>query len=99
VADPFGTLVVTFKWLEGLDGLAPDDPWFGRLRVAYLEPWGVGLRATLDLAMRVYLVPQAIGWQQPRASMPARYRETFDPHFAELLRRVLERAVEAGEGS
>ena len=96
VADPFGTLVVTFMWLEKLNGLAPDDPWFGRLRDAYLEPWGVGLRAPFDLAMRVYLVAQAIGWQRQRARMPAGYRETFDPQFAELLRRVLERAVEAG---
>ena len=93
VADPFATLVVTFKWLEELNGLAPDDPWFGRLRDAYLEPWGGGLRNTFDLAMRVGLVAQAIGWQRQRAPMPPDYRETFDPHFAELLRRVLSRVV------
>jgi hypothetical protein len=98
VADPFETLVVTFRWLEQLNGLAPEDPWFGRLRDAYLEPWGGGLRATFDLAMRVGLFAQAIGWQRQRSRMPPAYRETFDPHFAELLRRILDRAVGAGEG-
>jgi hypothetical protein len=93
VADPFATPVVTFKWLEELNGLAPDDPWFRRLRDAYLEPWGGDLQAVFDLAMRVGLVAQAVGWQRQRAAMPPAYRETFDPHFAELLHRVLARSV------
>ena len=94
VGEPFATLVVTFHWLEEMNGLAPEDPWFGRLRDAYLEPWGTGLRLAFDLAMRVGLVAEAIGWQRQRAPMPADYRQTFDPHFAELLRRVITRVVD-----
>jgi hypothetical protein len=97
VADPFATLVVTFKWLEELNGLGPGDPWFGRLRDAYLEPWGGGLRAAFDLALRVGLVAQALGWQRHRAVMPRDYQATFDPLFAELLRRILARVVDAAD--
>jgi len=98
VADPFGTLVVTFKWIEELNGLAPEDPMFRRLRDAYLEPWGGDVRSTFELAMRVALVAQAVGWQRQRAAMPSDYRASFDPQFAALLRRVLARSVESGSG-
>jgi len=94
LAHPFATLVVTFHWLEVTNGLTPEDPWFGRLRDAYLEPWGQGLQPTLDLALRVGLVAQAIGWQRQRQAMPDGYRPTFDPLFAELLRRLLARVVD-----
>ena len=94
VAHPFATLVVTFHWLEVTNGLAPDDPWFRRLRDAYLEPWGQGLQRTLDLALRVGLVAETIGWQRQRQAMPDSYLPTFDPLFAELLRRVLARVVD-----
>ena len=40
IAHPFFSLVVTFRFLEEVNHLAPDDPWFRRLRDAYLEPWG-----------------------------------------------------------
>lgn len=94
VGHPFATLVVTFKWLEEANGLAPDDPWFARLRDAYLEPWDRSVRDGFDGAQRVGLVAQAVGWLRQRNAMGADYRRTFDPAFAGLLRRVLARAVE-----
>jgi hypothetical protein len=96
IADPFASLVVTFRFLEDVNGLPPGDPWFVRLRDAYLEPWGRGLNDTFDLAMRVGMVAQMVAWQSHRAAMSAEYRAAFDVHFAEQLRRVLARAVEPG---
>jgi hypothetical protein len=94
IGHPFATLVVTFKWLEETNGLAPNDPWFRRLRDAYLEPWDRALRPGFDLAMRVGLVAQALGWVRQRNAMGADYRRTFDPLFSELLRRILARVVD-----
>jgi hypothetical protein len=47
---PFASLVVTFRFLEERSGLRPNDPWFAKLRDAYLEPWGDGLVAAFDRA-------------------------------------------------
>jgi phosphotransferase family enzyme len=93
VAHPFASLVVTFRFLEDSNGLAPGDPWFGRLRDAYLEPWGGDRRESFDRAMRVGMVAQMIAWQRHRGVMDASDRASFDVHFAEQLRRTLERAV------
>jgi hypothetical protein len=38
ISHPFASLVVTFRFLEEVTELQPDDPWFARLRDAYLEP-------------------------------------------------------------
>jgi len=43
--------VVTFRFLEDFNHLAPDHPWFRRLRDAYLEPWGSGLEETFEIAL------------------------------------------------
>ena len=93
VAHPFASLVVTFRFLEDTNGLVPNDPWFTRLRDAYLEPWGPGLVPTFKLAMRVGMVAQMIAWQRHRAVMHPHDRGAFDEHFAEQLRRTLARAV------
>ena len=45
--------MVTFRFLEEFNHLAPDHPWFRRLRDAYLEPWGNGLEETFEIALRV----------------------------------------------
>lgn len=94
IAHPFGSLVVTFRFLEAVNGLAPSHPWFERLRDAYLEPWGAGRVETFELATRVGMVAQMIGWQRHRAAMPHAYRVRFDVHFAETLRQVLARVVD-----
>lgn len=55
VSHPFLTLFVAFLHLEEMEGLAPGDPWFDRLRGAYLEPWGSvsDLGETFELAWRL----------------------------------------------
>ena len=51
IAHPFFSLVVTFRFLEEFNHLAPDHPLFRRLRDAYLEPWGSGLEETFEIAL------------------------------------------------
>ncbi len=69
--------------------LAPDDPWFRRLRDAYLEPWGSGLEETFELAIRVGWFAHAIAWSRQRDALPAEARPDFDRGFAVVLRRAL----------
>jgi len=66
VSHPFLTLFVAFLHLEEMEGLARGDPWFDRLRDAYLEPWGrpAELRETFELAQR--LGPFAHVFKEPR---------------------------------
>ena len=52
ISHPFASLVVTFRFLEERNGLSPGDPWFDRLRDAYLEPWGHGLVSTFAVVLR-----------------------------------------------
>jgi len=89
IAHPFTSLVVTFRFLEERNGLAPDDPWFARLRDAYLEPWGSGLVDTFALALRVGAFAHAIAWARQRRYLPAAARPEFDKGFAIVLRRAL----------
>jgi hypothetical protein len=53
ISHPFVSLVVTFRFLEEVNRLPPDDPWFSRLRDAYLEPSGHGLLHAFLLAIRI----------------------------------------------
>jgi hypothetical protein len=68
IAHPFASLVVTFRFLEERTRLAPGDPWFARLRDAYLEPWGRDLGDAFALAVRVGSFARAIAYirQRPR---------------------------------
>ena len=89
IAHPFFSLVVTFRFLEEVNHLAPDDPWFPRLRDAYLEPWGSGLEETFEIAIRVGWFAHAIAWTRQRAALPAEARPDFDRAFAIILRRAV----------
>ena len=55
VSHPFLTLFVPLLHLEEMEGLTRDDPWFPRLRDAYLERWGrpADLREAFELANRI----------------------------------------------
>lgn len=59
IAHPFASLVVTFRFLEEFTGLSQTDPWFARLRDAYLEPRGSNLDGTFRLAMRIGMFAHA----------------------------------------
>ena len=89
IAHPFASLVVTFRFLDEINKLAPDDPWFERLRDAYLEPWGSGLIETFDLAIRVGAFAHAIAWTRQRDHLPASEVPEFDRWFPLVLRRAI----------
>lgn len=89
VSHPFGSLVVTFRFLEEESRLSADDPWFDRLRDAYLEPWGNGMVETFALAMRVGTFAHAIASARHRDHLPEDARPDFDEDFAVVLRRAL----------
>jgi hypothetical protein len=86
---PFVSLVVTFRFLEERNGLRPNDPWFARLRDAYLEPWGDGLADGFDLSQRVGGFAHAFGWASLRRQLPAQERIVYDRPFGIVLRRAL----------
>jgi hypothetical protein len=89
ISHPFASLVVTFRFLEGRTRLSPGDPWFARLRDAYLEPWGWGLESVFALAMRVGTVAHAIAWLRQRDHLPANERAEFDRSFPDVLRDAI----------
>jgi hypothetical protein len=89
ISHPFASLVVTFRFLEEVTGLPPGDPWFARLRDAYLEPWGRGLEDVFALAMRVGSVAHAIAWLRQRDHLPETELAEFDRWFPVILRRAI----------
>jgi len=94
ISHPFASLVVTFRFLEERNGLAPDDPWLARLRDAYLEQWGGAPLDTFELAMRVGAFAHAIAWVRQRDHLPPAARSDFDRPFAVVLRRALARSLD-----
>ena len=89
ISHPFFSLFETFRFLAEVNRLSPGDPWFGRLRDAYLEPWGPGHRTTFDLAMRVGGAAHAIAWLHQRDALSRSDRLAFDNAFGVILRLAL----------
>jgi hypothetical protein len=94
ISHPFASLVVTFRFLEEKNGLPPGDPWFARLRDAYLEPWGSGLADAFTLAIRVGIFAHMIAWARQRDHLPEESRPDFDEWYAVVLRRAVARTFE-----
>jgi hypothetical protein len=89
VAHPFFSPVVTFQFLEEVSKLPPDDPWFDRLRAAYLEPWGPGYDDVLDLALRVGSMTYAIAWARQWDHLPPGERAEFMEYWGYNIRRAM----------
>jgi len=94
IGHPFASLVVTFRFLAEINKLPPSDPWFARLRDAYLEPWGRGLASAFALANRVGTFAHAFAWMRQRDALPGEVPATFDREFQTVLRRAVARIVE-----
>ena len=93
ISHPFVSLVVTFRFLEEINKLSPSDPWFARLRDAYLEPWGSGLDGDVRTRdpRRQVRARDSRGLRQ-RDHLPAEARSRFDQGgFPIVLRRALAR--------
>jgi hypothetical protein len=86
ISHPFASLVVTFRFLEELNKLPLADPWFARLRDAYLEPWGRDLAGAFALAIRVGTFAHTFAWARQRDTLPFEARADFDPI---VLRRAI----------
>jgi hypothetical protein len=91
IGHPFASLIVTFRFLERENGLAPGDPWFARLRDAYLEPWGTALVPVFERAMRVAAFAHPTAWIRHRDPLRGAARASFDTEYAVVLRRALAR--------
>jgi hypothetical protein len=89
ISHPFASLVVTFRFLEEQTRLSPGDPWFPRLRDAYLEPWGQDLGKAFPLAFRVGAFARAIAYVRQRAALSPDERAAFDTDFSTVLRRAI----------
>jgi hypothetical protein len=89
ISHPFASLVVTFRFLEEFNKLPPGDPWFARLRDAYLEPWGSRLAGAFALAMRVGSFARTFACGRQRGHLPEAARAGFDREFATVLRRAI----------
>jgi hypothetical protein len=94
ISHPFMSLVVTFRFLEETNKLPLTDPWFARLRDAYLEPWGRGLGDVFALATRVGAFAHTVAWARQRDALPADAHAEFDRGFSVILRRALGRTRE-----
>ena len=94
ISHPFASLVVTFRFLEEINKLPPADPWFARLRDAYLEPWGRGLAGAFALAIRVGTFAHTFAWARQRDALPEEARPEFDRRFPIVLRRAVAQTLE-----
>jgi hypothetical protein len=97
IGHPFASLYVTFRFLEMEDygNLVPGDPWFARLRDAYLEPWGgAALVPAFDRALRLAAFAHVIAWLRHRDPMGPAARADFDVEYAVVLRRAIGRIPE-----
>jgi hypothetical protein len=91
ISHPFASLVVTLRFLEEVNKLPPGDPWFERLRDAYLQPWGRGLEDAFALAIRVGAFAHAVAWLRQRDALPDEARPGFDRWFRVILQRAAAR--------
>ena len=99
ISHPFASLVVTFRFLEEINRLPPGDPWFARLRDAYLEPWGRGLEDTFALAMQTGAFAHTFAWTRQRDALPDEARSEFDRGFSIVLRRAIARVPQLARGA
>jgi len=72
-----------------------DDVWDDRARAAYLEPWGPGLEAVLELALPVGSFVYAFGFLRLWDHLDEVEREPYRAFLPRILRRAYERWTSA----
>jgi hypothetical protein len=85
ISHPFFSTVATFRLPEEHTGVRPYDPWFVRLRDAYLEAWDTSTCSRPPVGSFAH----AIAWARQRDYLPAHERPAFDVWFAHIVRRAL----------
>ena len=93
IAHPFFSLFEVFRFLGEVNHLPPGDPWFPRLRDAYLEPWGQDRRALFEVAHVAGGFAHAIAWLRQRENLPDADRPAFDEGFSTILRLAMSRGL------
>ena len=95
VSHPFFTPFVTFLHLDELSGLQAHDPWFARLRDAYLEPWGrpAELRETFELAQRLAVFAYLFKELRVLDAISEEERPRFAPDLPAILARCVAAAA------
>ena len=91
VAHPFFSLFETFRFLEGVNRTPPGDPWYDRLRDAYLEPWRAPAE-TFSRALVVGAFAHVFAWLRQRDALGPHDRAAFDGWFPEVLRYAVAHA-------
>jgi hypothetical protein len=94
IGHPFTSLGVTFRFLDEVNKLPPADPWFARLRDAYLEPWGRGLGDAFALAIQVGAFAHAFAWKRQRDHLREAEWPAFDEWYPVVLRRAVAQTLE-----
>jgi Phosphotransferase enzyme family len=92
VAHPFFSLFETFRFLESVNKLSREDPWFDRLRDAYLEPWRSDAE-TFALALRLGSFAHVFAWIRQRDALGDDDRKAFDMWFPDVLRYAVAAAA------
>jgi hypothetical protein len=92
VAHPFFSLFETFRFLESVNRIPPGDPWYARLRDAYLEPWQADSER-FDRALRVGAFAHVFAWLRQRDNLSEEDRTAFDGWFPEVLRYAVDHAA------
>jgi hypothetical protein len=101
IGHPFFSPYVTFRFLEMAEygDLAPGDPWFARIRDAYLEPWGgTALVPAFERALRLAAFAHVIAWLRHRDPIGPEARAAFDVDYVVVLRRAISRIPEPSSG-
>jgi hypothetical protein len=89
LSHPFVSIVAPFRFLEEGNGLSSTDPWFARLRDAYLEPWGDGFLDAFVIAERLGRFVYAFGWVVVRRLLQADELPSYDVLFRATLLRAI----------
>jgi hypothetical protein len=86
IGHPYFSLFEVFRFMHEVHHPPGDDPWFMRLRDAYLEPWEGDQRAVFALAHAVGGLAHGIAWLRQRQALPELERAAFDVGFSAVLR-------------